>query len=347
MADKTKVFPVEAAEGKKLKKKEEIHNKSTRVTDEEKVKVDKFVELESSTHFNETMKRLTDHYFATSLESAKTFGGQIQRANNLIFRMHDIFTSVITTSQERLEQNPFEYDKRKLQGTIDVLSAKLTSEEEITKSQGKQILELEKNEARLEKLIRTQKTSIKKLNTTIEALHSDKAQLEAGKQELHLKVEAATKENQESLQKIADLQNQLHTAQQELQKIGELEREKATLEEQLSIAVETHKNEIIQISKQKDLEKQDEIAELQQKMLTKHQEELSQEVEKREEVKNTVLELNRIIQQQTEDAAEAKNNHEKEIEELNKKAIGDKNGYEAEIAKLKEEITSLKQQNVH
>lgn len=347
MADKTKVFPAEAEDGKGVKKKEEIPNKSIRITDEEKMKVDKFVELESVANFNKTMKTLTDRYFATSLESAKTFGGQIQRANNLMFRMHDVFTSVITTSRERLEQNPFEYDKKNLQGTIDALSAKITCEEEITKSQEKKILELEKNEARLEKLIRTQKTSIKKLNTTIEELHSDKAQLEADKEELHLKVEAATKENHESLQKIADLQNQLHTAQQELQKIGELEREKTALEQQLSFAAQTHKNEMIQISKQKDLEKQDEIAKLQQKLLTKHQEKLSKEVEKREEVNNTVVELNGIIQQQTTDAAEAKNNYEKEIEELNKKAIEAQNGYEAEIAKLREEIAALKQQNVH
>lgn len=310
MTDKTKVFPVE-----------------------EKTKVDKFIELESVTYFNETMKRLTNHYFAASLENAKSFGGQIQRANNLIFRIHDIFTSVITTSQERLEQNPFEYDKRKLQGAIEALSAKLTSEEELTKSQAKQILELEKNEAQLEKLVRTQKTSIKKSNKTTE--------------ELHLKVEATTKENQESLQKIADLQKQLHTVQQELQKIEELEREKSELEQQVSLAVETHKSEMIQISQQKDLEKQDEIAKLQQKLLTKHQKELSKEVGKKEEVKNTVLELNQIIQQQTEAAAEAKNNHEKEIEELNKKAIEDKNRYEADMAKLKKEIASLKQQNVH
>lgn len=344
MADKTKVFPAEAEEGKRVKRKEEIPNKSIRITDEEKVKVDTFAELESVANFNKTMKILTDRYFATSLESAKTFGGQIQRANNLMFRMHDVFTSVITTSRERLEQNPFEYDKRDLQGTIDALSAKLTSEKEIIKSQGKQILELEKNEARLEKLIRTQKTSIKKLNTTIEELQ---AQLEADKEELHLKVEAATKENHESLQKIADLQKQLHTAQQELQKIGELEREKTALEQQLSFAAQTHKNEMMQISKQKDLEKQDEIAKLQQKLLTKHQEKLSKEVEKREEVNNTVVELNGIIQQQTTEAAEAKNNYEKEIEELNKKAIEAQNGYEAEIAKLREEIAALKQQNVH
>lgn len=343
MAEKTKVFPAEAEEGKKVKKKEEIPNKSIRITDEEKAKSNKVIELESVIHFNETMKRLTDHCFATSLESAKTFGGQIQRANNLIFRMHDIFSSVITTSQERLEQNPFEYDKRKLQGTIDALSAKLTSEEEITKSQTKQLLESEKNEARLEKLTRTQKTSIKKLNTTVEELHSDKEKLETDKEELHLKVETATKENQESLQKIADLQNQLHTAQQELQKIGELAREKNVLEQQLSLAIETHKNEMIQISKQKDVEKQEEISELQQKLLTKHQKELSKEVAKREEVNHTVVELNGIIQQQTADAAEAKKHYEKEIEELNKKVIEAQNGYEVEIARLREEIAALKQ----
>lgn len=338
MTDKTKVFPVEAAGENGLEKKEELHNKSTRITNKEKAKVDKFVELESVTYFNEAMKTLTSRSFAASLESIETFGTQIQRANNLAFRLHDIFTSVITTSRERLEKNPFgfEQNKKELQGKIEDVSAKLEAEKELTKSQVQQILELKKNEARLEKLTRTQKTSIEKLNAAIEALHSDKAKLKADKEELQLKVEAATKENQESLQKIVDLQNQLHAAQQELQKIGELEQ-------QLSLAVETHKNEIIQISEQKDLEKQSELLELQQKLLTKHQEELSKEVKKREEVNNTVSELNRIIEQQTVDVAKAKTKHEKEIEKLNKKAIEAQNGYEAKFAKLKKEITSLKQ----
>jgi chromosome segregation protein len=338
MTDKTKVFPVEAAGEKGMKKKEELNNKSTRIADEEKAKVNRMVELESVAHFNEAMKTLTTRYFAASLESVETFGTQIQRANKLAFRLHDIFTSVITTSRERLEQNPFgfEQNKKELQGKIEELSAKLNSEEELTKSQVKQILELKKAEARLEKLTQTQKTSIEKLNATIETLHSDKEKLAADKEELHLKVEAATKENQESLQKIADLQNQLHAAQQELQKIGDLEQ-------QLSLAVETYTNEIIQISEQKDLEKQSEILELQQKLLTEHQEELSKEVKKREEMNDTVLELNRIIEKQTVDAAKVKNKHEKEIEKLNKKALEAQNGYEAQFAKLKKEITSLKQ----
>jgi len=348
MTDKTKVIPVGPEEGKIPTNKEGVHNKPIRTMDEEKVKVDKFINLESASNFNKTMKRLTDYYFATSLEGTKNFGGQIQRTNNLMFRMHDVFTSVITTSRERLEQNPFEfgYDKKKLQGEIDTLLSKLHSEEETTKSQAQQILELEKNELHLENSIQTQEASIEKLNAAIEELNSDKAKLVADKEQLHLKSESVTKENQESIQRIEDLQKQLHELQQELQEIGKLEREKSELEQQLSVAVETHKNEIIQISKQKEVEKQSEMSELQQKLLTNHQKELSKEDKKREELNNTVLELNQIIQKQKEDALKEKNQHVKKIEELNKKAITAKRGYEAQLAKLKKEIASLKHSKI-
>ncbi|GAA3329954.1 hypothetical protein GCM10020331_080520 [Ectobacillus funiculus] len=72
------------------------------------------VELESVAHFNEAMKTLTARYFAVSLESVETFWNSNPKSKQLgFFDCMIFFTSVITTSRERLEQNPFGFEQNK------------------------------------------------------------------------------------------------------------------------------------------------------------------------------------------------------------------------------------------